>query len=61
MVYDILGREIKTLINEVQNAGYKSAVWNGTNDFGEIVSSGVYIYKIVAGTYVNEKKMIFIK
>jgi len=35
--------------------------WNGTNDQGEIVSGGVYIFKISAGTYFQTKKMIFIK
>jgi hypothetical protein len=43
-IYDMLGREVKTLINQTQDAGYKSIIWNATNDYGKPVSAGICIY-----------------
>ncbi len=57
----MLGREVSTVINETQSAGYKKVVWNGTNNSGKQVSTGVYFYKIVAGDYVKTMKMILMK
>ena len=61
IIYDILGREVKTLMNQTQNGGYKSILWNGTNDHGHSVSAGVYLYRIQAGGYTQAKKMVFLK
>ena len=60
-VYDMMGRVIKNLINTHQTAGYKTIQWNATNNQGEPVSAGVYLYKIQAGDFVDTKKMIFLK
>lgn len=60
-IYDILGRIVKTLVNEFQEAGYKSVVWDGTNNSGSSVSTGLYIYKIEAGSFVDSKKMLLLK
>lgn len=60
-IYDILGREIKTLVNSEQPAGGYIIEWNGTNNFGAQVASGMYIYRIVAGKFVQTKKMMFLK
>jgi hypothetical protein len=60
-IFDILGREVKTLINQTQNGGYKSILWDGTNDHGHYVSAGVYLYRIQAGNYTLAKKMVFLK
>lgn len=60
-IYDILGRAVKTLVNGFQDAGYKSIIWDGTNDKGISVSSGVYIYKIVAGGFNDSKKMLIMR
>lgn len=60
-VYDILGRVIKTLVNDFQDAGYRSVIWDGTNNFGSSVATGLYIYKIVAGNFVESKKMLLLK
>ena len=57
----MLGREVKTLINQTQEAGYKSVIWNATNDFGNPVSAGVYLYKIQAGEFVQTRKMVLLK
>jgi len=55
-VYDILGREVKTLINEIKQAGYYSVDFNASN-----LSSGVYFYKIQVNEFMDIKKMIVIK
>lgn len=60
-IYDILGREVKTLVNSEQSAGAYYLEWNGTNNFGSQVASGMYIYRIVAGKFVQTKKMMFLK
>ncbi len=61
IIYDMLGREVKTLINQTQDAGFKSIQWDGTNDYGKQVSDGVYLYRIQAGEYMQTKKMVFLK
>ena len=60
-VYDLLGNVVKNLINGDQSSGYKSIQWNATNNQGEPVSAGVYLYKIQAGDFVDTKKMILLK
>ena len=57
----MLGNVINHLVNEIQNSGYKSIQWNATNNQGEPVSAGVYLYKIQAGDFVDTKKMILLK
>ena len=60
-VYDMLGNLVKNLINANQLSGYKVVQWNATNNQGEPVSAGVYLYKIQAGNFLDTKKMIFLK
>jgi len=60
-IYDMMGSNVKNLVNKNQNSGYKSIKWNATNNQGEPVSAGVYLYKIQAGDFVDTKKMIFLK
>ena len=57
----MLGNVIKKLVNEVQNSGYKLIQWNATNNQGQPVSAGVYIYSIEAGNFRQTKKMILLK
>ena len=61
IIYDMLGREVKTIINQTQDAGYKSVIWNATNDYGKPVSAGIYLYQIQAGEYISTKKMVLLK
>lgn len=62
VVFDIMGREVVTLVNESNLAAGKYEVdWNGTNSMNNQVASGVYFYKIVAGSYTDVKKMIMLK
>ena len=60
-VYDMLGNVVNNLINKNQNSGSKSVQWNATNNQGESVSAGVYLYKIQAGEFSQTKKMILLK
>ena len=60
-IYDMLGREVKTLINQTQDTGYRSVVWDATNDYGKPVSAGVYLYQIQAGNFVQSRKMVLLK
>jgi hypothetical protein len=61
MVYDMLGRKVKTLINQTQDTGYRSVIWNATNDYGRPVSAGIYLYQIQVGKYISTKKMVLLK
>ena len=61
MIYDIMGREVRTLMNVNQTAGYHSISWDAKNDIGEGVSAGMYIYMIQAGEFRRTKKMILLK
>jgi hypothetical protein len=60
-VYNVLGQEIRTLVNEQQPAGYYTVIWDGSNDNGEMVSTGVYIYRLTAGQYIASKRMVLVK
>jgi hypothetical protein len=60
-IYDMLGRQVKTLINQTQDAGYRSVIWDATNDYGKPVSAGIYLYQIQAGEYISTKKMVLLK
>ena len=55
-IYDIAGREVSTLVNELKTAGNHSVAFNGFN-----LSSGVYFYKIEAGRFVETKRMVLVK
>ncbi|MFH1194556.1 MAG: T9SS type A sorting domain-containing protein [bacterium] len=58
-IYDILGREIKTLVADELTIGTKGIVWDGRNNFGTTVTTGVYFYLMKAGNEILSKKMIF--
>ena len=60
-IYNMLGNVVNNLVNANQSSGYKSVQWNATNNQGETVSAGVYLYKIQAGDFVDTKKMILLK
>ena len=60
-VFDIMGRKIKTLINEKQTPGRKTIIWNATNATGSKVSAGMYFYVIQAGKFREIKKMVLLK
>jgi flagellar hook assembly protein FlgD len=61
VIYNILGSKIRTLVNNSQTQGNYSVVWNGKDDFGNSVSSGIYLYALKAGDISIVKKMILMK
>ncbi len=61
MVYSITGQIVKTLVDANQNADVYKVVWDGTNNSGTKVSSGVYFYRIAAGKFVQVKKLLLLK
>ncbi len=68
-VYNILGQLIKEIVNSFESKGFKEIIWNGTNEFGNQVSTGVYFYKLTArhnagsltGDFVDQKKLVIIR
>ena len=60
-IHNILGQEIKTLVNERKPAGFYHATWNGTDNHGKKTSSGIYFYQIEAGDYTKVKKLIILQ
>ncbi|MCJ7813751.1 T9SS type A sorting domain-containing protein, partial [bacterium] len=60
-IYDIMGHEVKTLINEVKEKGRHQVVWNGDNNAGQNVSSGLYMYRLRSGDTIESHKMLLIR
>jgi hypothetical protein len=60
-VYNIEGKIIINLVSEVMDEGYKEAVWNGTDAYGNPVSSGVYFYRFETEKTVLTRKMVLLK
>lgn len=60
-IYDVLGNEVRTLINEERVAGKHNIYWNSTDNSGKRVSSGVYFYTISADNFTQTKKMVLMK
>ncbi|RMG63591.1 MAG: CHRD domain-containing protein [Calditrichaeota bacterium] len=60
-IYNVLGEKVRTLVNAREAAGRKSVVWDGRNDRGQVVSSGIYIYRLQAGDFVQSRKMMLLK
>ena len=61
IVYDVLGKEVKILVNGFQNSGSNIVQWNATNGQEQPVSAGLYFYSIDAGLFKQTKKMILLK
>ncbi len=60
-VFDVSGKVVKTLADGVESAGQKSAQWDGRNESGNQVSTGVYFCRLTAGSFVETKKMVLLK
>lgn len=61
-IYDILGRKVKTLLeNRPQHAGRHWIIWDGKDDGGRAVSSGIYFYRLTAGPFSESRKMMLVK
>ncbi|KPK77025.1 MAG: hypothetical protein AMJ89_03135, partial [candidate division Zixibacteria bacterium SM23_73] len=68
-IYDILGRKVKTLVSERVSSGYKSVLWEGKNDSGKDVASGIYFYQMrvedpasgEVGDFSETRKLVLLK
>ena len=60
-IFNVMGQRVRTLAEGKHEAGRYLIVWNATNDIGESLSSGMYIYRIQAGDFVSVKKLVLMK
>ena len=60
-IYDANGRLVRTLVNEVEGYGAHEVTWDGRDDNGATVGSGVYFYRLQAGKLTESKKMVLLK
>ena len=60
-IYNVVGQLVKTLVDDYQPAGQHQVVWNGTNENGERVASGIYLYRFVTPDYQKTLKMTLLK
>jgi len=60
-VYDLMGKEVITLVNEKQTGISYQVVWNGRNKYGKEASSGVYFYRLKTDAFSQTRKMILIR
>ncbi|NIV15479.1 MAG: T9SS type A sorting domain-containing protein [Aliifodinibius sp.] len=60
-IYNMAGQLIKTLINKKLQAGYHEAIWDGREQNGTKVASGIYFYKFTAGSFTKVRKMMYLK
>jgi minor extracellular serine protease Vpr len=60
-IYDMLGRRVKTLVNEVRDGGMHNVVWDGTNDQGRQAASGVYLTRLSTGDFVASNRLMLLK
>ena len=61
VIYNLLGQEVRTLIQETMDAGFHSVVWDGTDEFGKQVASGIYIYRMSVGNFTRVQRMMLLK
>jgi len=60
-IYNVLGQKVRTLIDDRVDTGSHSVLWDGRNDNGVSIASGVYIYRITAGNFVKSRKMVLVR
>jgi hypothetical protein len=60
-VYNLLGQEVRTLVSSFQPSGSYVTSWDGRNDSGALLSSGVYFYRLTVGSFVKTRKMLLIR
>ena len=61
MVFDVSGRVVRTLVDGHQTEGSRSITWNGTNDRGQSIASGIYFYRMAAPGFTETKKMVLLR
>jgi len=60
-IYNQLGQKVRTLVKELQPSGAYQIEWNGQDNMGKLVVSGVYLYRLKAGSYVQTRKMVLVQ
>jgi hypothetical protein len=60
-IFNLLGQRVRTLVDEDHAAGKAEVIWDGKDDEGEAVASGIYFYQIEAGDFVDSKKMVILR
>ena len=60
-IYDIMGKQVKSLVNDFRKSGINSVKWNGTNDNNYLVPSGTYFYKVESLGYTKTNKIQYVK
>jgi len=60
-IYNLLGRKVRTLLDQTQDAGQYRVTWNGRDDNGAVVGSGLYLYQVKSGLFSSSKKMLLVK
>ena len=60
-VYNLLGQEVRTLVDDLKEPGYYTVTWDGRDGSGDAVSSGVYIYRLHTGQFQSTKRMVLLK
>lgn len=62
VIYNAFGQRVRTLVDQAKHhAGYHEIIWNGTNDAGQAVATGMYFYKLITPDFVHTMKMMFVK
>jgi hypothetical protein len=61
VIYNILGQKVRTLVQDEKQNGTMNVAWNGKDDSGKEVSSGIYFYRLKAGEYTQTKRMVLLK
>ncbi|MFQ6094168.1 MAG: FlgD immunoglobulin-like domain containing protein, partial [bacterium] len=60
-IYNILGQEVVSLVDEPEESGYHTVTWDGKDYEGQDVSSGVYFYRLESGNFVETKRMVLMR
>jgi len=60
-IFDLLGKKVRTLVNSEQPAGRYHVTWDGTNDQGARLSSGIYLYQLRAGAFIHSRKLMLLR
>jgi len=60
-IYNTLGQLVRTIVDADQSEGYHEAVWDGRNETGSSVSSGIYVYRLVTGEFTQTRRMLLMK
>ena len=61
VIYNLLGQKVRTLVQETMDAGFHSVVWDGTDEFGKQVASGIYIYRMSVADFTKVQRMMVLK